>query len=171
MAYTLTQLWLHANPHIDADTTQLEELAQHGSGTRAAFARRNKIAANKIGAHAAMASRKAAQVLEKAQAAREKAQAGREARAMSKPPPPPPPPPKEGLGLGGLWRAVASRRRRRRLRRRAARAMDPTRLWTLEARASRPVDRPQRRRAAGCSRCARRVARRRPRPRRMRRRS
>ena len=92
LAYTLTRLWLAANPHVDGvDTTQLEELLKHGSGTRAILSRQG-------GKAAALAK-------QKAQAAREKVQAGRFARssvagtphglaaAGALPPPPPPPMP------------------------------------------------------------------------------
>ena len=69
LAYTLTQLWIHANPHIAADTTQLEQLNQHGSGTRAALSRaQNKAAeASRVGARKAKDTlkQKAAAVLEK----------------------------------------------------------------------------------------------------------
>ena len=74
IAYTLTQLWLHANPHIEADTAQLEGLALHGSGTRAALMKRRKAAAEqtRVGARkaAAMAKQRAAVMLDKAAAAR-----------------------------------------------------------------------------------------------------
>lgn len=74
IAYALTQLWLHTNQHIDADTTQLEELAMHGSGTRAALMKRKNLAAerSRVGARkaAAMAKQRAAVMLDKAQAAR-----------------------------------------------------------------------------------------------------
>jgi hypothetical protein len=92
IAHTLTLLWLHANPHIDADTTQLEQLALHGSGTRAKLARRKtqtreassrqaRKAAAKASEAAALAKSKATAILEKAQAARKKTLEAREARA------------------------------------------------------------------------------------------
>ena len=92
LAHTLTLLWLHANPHIDADTTQLEQLALHGSGTRAKLSRRKdqtkeassrqaRKAAAKASEAAALAKSKATAILEKAQAARKKTLEAREARA------------------------------------------------------------------------------------------
>jgi hypothetical protein len=91
LAYTLTQLWLHANRHIPVETTQLEELREHGSGTRAVLSRTKKKAAEHTKARAqkaaAIAKQKAQAVVEKAQAAREnareKAQQARNGRVPS----------------------------------------------------------------------------------------
>jgi len=47
LAYALTHLWLQCNPHVNADTTQLQKLKDHGSGTRAALSKKASVAAER----------------------------------------------------------------------------------------------------------------------------
>ena len=121
LAYTLTQLWLHANPHIDADTTQLEELRTAQAQTPcAAWCNQQDRSARGNGlSKARRCSRRRRQ--------RERGASREEARAMlcrrlrhrrqgglgargscgeRSQAPPPPPPPKEGGSSHGPYPPV-----------------------------------------------------------------
>ena len=47
LSHAIVSMWLSVNPHVEADTTQLDALKEHGSGTRAAASKNAKIAGEK----------------------------------------------------------------------------------------------------------------------------